>query len=141
MSVTVGVSIILSNPENDTLILMSKRLGKHENNKYAPCGGHLEFGETIEECAKREAKEELGITIKRVQNLGFTEDFYDYGEERHFITFFVLCYDYEGEIINMEPEKHDKWKWYKFNNLPTPLCKWVENYLNKYESINSKIEK
>ena len=82
MSVTVGVSIILSNPENDTLILMSKRLGKHETNKYAPCCGHLEFGETIEQCAKREAKEELGITIKRVQNLGFTEDFYDYGDDK-----------------------------------------------------------
>ena len=51
-------------------------------NAWVMPGGHLEFGETLEDCIRREIKEEVGITIKgglQEEELKFEED--EEGEE------------------------------------------------------------
>ncbi|MBU0929712.1 MAG: NUDIX domain-containing protein, partial [Nanoarchaeota archaeon] len=57
--VGVGVYII-----KDNKILFGKRKGFHGSGTWCPPGGHLEFNESIEECAIREVMEETGIKIK-----------------------------------------------------------------------------
>ena len=57
------------------LIINSKNeilLGKCDGNYQFP-GGHLEAGETIDECLKREIKEETGIILKESYPLTYTE--------------------------------------------------------------------
>ena len=57
---------------------------------YAFPGGHLEFGESFEECAVREIMEEAGLAIGNVRFLTATNDVM-VSENKHYITIFMGC--------------------------------------------------
>ena len=44
-------------------IFLARRQRGHGAGAWASAGGHLEYGETPEQCARREAREELGVTV------------------------------------------------------------------------------
>ena len=119
----VGVGIIIIQ-DNKTLLL--KRNGSHGQGSWAFVGGHLEFNETLEDCAKREAKEEAGIVLKNVKPVAFTNDFFK-KENKHYITLFVTAEIKSGVIKNMEPEKCEELKWFSWDNFPKPLFIPVAN--------------
>ncbi len=52
----VGVAVLISRGKQ---VLLLKRKGVLGAGSWAPPGGHLDFGESPEECAIREAKEEI----------------------------------------------------------------------------------
>ena len=56
----VGLGIIIVNKEGN--ILIGKRKGSHAQ-KYSIPGGHLDLGETFEQGAIREIKEETNLDI------------------------------------------------------------------------------
>jgi len=58
--VTCGVRALLINDKRE--ILLGRRMD-HKDKLYAAPGGHLEFGESFEECASREVKEELDLDL------------------------------------------------------------------------------
>ena len=68
-----GRAIII---ENDEIILMIRRkiIKGIVNEYYAIPGGGKEDGETIEECVKREIKEEFNLDIEVKELLGIVED-------------------------------------------------------------------
>ena len=70
--VKVGVGVLVCNKEGK--ILLMKRAGAYGKDSWAPPGGHVEFGETASETARRETKEETGIDITNIKVLGITED-------------------------------------------------------------------
>ena len=51
-------------------------------------GGHLEFGESFENCAVREVLEETGLTIQNVRFLTATNDVME-EEGKHYVTIFM----------------------------------------------------
>jgi len=121
----IGVGVIVI---KDNKILFQKRKGSHGSGTWCFPGGHLEFNETIEDCAKRETMEEAGITIKNLKMGPFTNDISE-NEGTHYITLFVIA-DYDsGEVKAMEPDKCDEWQWCDWNNLPQPLFLPQQNLL------------
>jgi 8-oxo-dGTP diphosphatase len=119
--VGVGVFVI-----KDGKILMHKRKNAHGDGTWSFPGGHLEFGEEVDDCARREVAEEAGITIKNVRMGIFTNDIFE-KEGRHYVTLFVIS-DYDaGEVQIMEPEKCEKWEWFDWNSLPEPLFVPIQN--------------
>ncbi len=56
----VGVGVVFL---RDDRVFLAKRHGSHGEDTWASAGGHLEMGETLEECARRQAMEELGVTV------------------------------------------------------------------------------
>jgi 8-oxo-dGTP diphosphatase len=125
--VGVGVMII-----KDNKVLLGKRIGSHGSGSYGWAGGHLEFGESLEECAVREVFEETGVKIKR-SALKFLclSNIIEYG--KHYVDIEFLCSDFPGEPKLTEPTKRENWKWYNINRLPKPLFKAVELTVNKYK--------
>lgn len=113
----VGVAVII---KKDNKILLGKRKNAHGEGTWAFPGGHLEFGERVLDCAKREVYEEVGIKINNLEHGPYTEDVFK-KENKHYITLFIIS-DYEsGEVKIMEPEKCESWEWFSWNNLPENL--------------------
>lgn len=56
-------------------------------------GGHLEFGETFEQCAIREIAEETGLEIEDVRFLTATESMMKWQDrEWHYVTIFMTAF-------------------------------------------------
>ena len=95
-------------------------------------GGHLEYGESWEECAIRETIEETGLKIKNIRFATATNDIFE-KENKHYITIFMLA-DYDGgELKIMEPDKCEKWDWFEWKEekLPKPLFIPQQNLLKQ----------
>lgn len=123
--VRVGVAAVVL---RDGRVLLGERIGSHGAHTWATPGGHLELGESIEECAKRETFEETGLVVNSFQNLGFTNDIFE-KENKHYVTLFVVTSCSIGEPQIIEPEKCKQWKWFNLDELPEPLFLPLTNLL------------
>jgi 8-oxo-dGTP diphosphatase len=100
--------------------------------KWTLPGGKLHFGESFEEAAKREVKEETGIKLNDAEVIAVNNDVV---ETAHFVTVSLLSEDFEGEAQIMEPDEITEWQWFNLENLPSPLYfpteKTIANYQQK----------
>lgn len=99
---------------------MGKRRGAHGHNTWCVPGGHLEFGESWEECAKREVMEECGLTITNVRFLAATNDLFP-EHDKHYATIWVDSDWRSGQPKVTEPDKWVEHRWETFQTLPQPL--------------------
>ena len=114
--VRVGVAVFVW--RNGTF-LIGQRKGTHGFNTWCPPGGHLELGESWEECAKREVLEETGMRIKNVRFLTATNDIFESG--KHYITIWTTA-DWDSIKPHItEPDKYIAQEWVTFQGLPSPL--------------------
>jgi 8-oxo-dGTP diphosphatase len=132
--VGLGVYIL-----KDRKVLLGKRKSPHGKGFWSAPGGHLEYGEALEDCAMRETMEEAGIGIKNIRFVGLTNDIHE-NENKHYITIAMLA-DYDsGELRIMEPEKLKRWEWFSWNDLPSPLFLPMQNLLkqkpNPFDTVN-----
>ncbi|MFW5991429.1 MAG: nucleotide triphosphate diphosphatase NUDT15 [Candidatus Nanoarchaeia archaeon] len=121
----VGVGVIV---RKNGRVLLGKRKSSHGEGTWCFPGGHLEYGEDIEDCAKRETKEETGIEIQNLKRAGFTNDIFG---EKHYVTLFIVSDYLAGEVQLKEPDKCEKWEWFSWDALPEPLFLPVKNLLKQ----------
>lgn len=131
-TVRVGVGVIIF---RDNKILLGERIGAHGAHTWATPGGHLEVGESIEECARREVLEETGLDITAIKKLGFTNDIF-VKEDKHYITLFMVASYHDGEATVKEPNKCKQWQWCELNDLPQPLFLPLANLLKEESNLN-----
>jgi len=111
----VGVGVIII---KDGKILLAERKGSHGQNTWASAGGHLEFGETLEECARREVLEEFGIHVERMTFLCVSNII---AYDRHYVDFEFLG-DISIQIPNIQEEDFfTNLQWFSLSELPNPL--------------------
>ena len=122
----VGVGVLIFNKEGK--VLFQHRIGKHAHGTWAGPGGWLEYGETFEEAAKREVREELGVDIEDLKVVGATNHIYT-DEGKQVVTVFVRASKIAGEPKIMETDKHSEFGWFDLNDLPKPLMPSVKLYL------------
>jgi 8-oxo-dGTP diphosphatase len=129
--VGVGCGALIVNDKNETLLL--KRTSKTRNKAgfWMQPGGGVEFGEKVEDAVKREIKEELGIDVKLIKFLAFTEEVIK-DEKQHWISLSYLAKIVGGEVKNLEPEKHEEVRWFPVNNLPEKTAQNTIDSANEY---------
>ncbi|HVV15501.1 MAG TPA: NUDIX domain-containing protein [Candidatus Paceibacterota bacterium] len=112
--VVVGV-VIYKNGE----ILFGKRVRGDGKQEYAGPGGRLQFGESLEECAIRKAREEAGIEIQNPKVVAFQNVLS--WEGSHYLDIGVIAEWKSGEPIVTQYSSCEKWSWYSQKSLPSPL--------------------
>jgi len=122
----VGVGVVTI---KEGKVLLGKRKGAHGGGSWAPPGGHLEFGESLEACAARELEEEAGLKALSFQTGPWTNDIFENG--KHYLTLFVFVHEFEGEPKLLEPEKCEGWQWFDWDTLPSPLFPSVSALIQK----------
>jgi 8-oxo-dGTP diphosphatase len=123
----VGIGVIVL---RDGKLLLGRRRNAHGEGSWSCPGGHLEFGESIEECARRETREETGMEIRQVRHAAFTNDMFE-GHGKQYVTLFVTAEWASGEPENREPEFCDGWEWFHWDRLPEPLFPPVRSLLDQ----------
>lgn len=103
----------------DGKFLIGKRIGKHGENTWSVPGGHLEYGESWADAAKREVMEESGMEIDNVRLFAVTNDIFDTG--KHYISIWVEADWVANEPTITEPDTWIDQMWCDFKSLPEPL--------------------
>lgn len=134
----VGIGVFIC---KDGKFLMQKRQGSHGEGTWSVPGGHLEFGESFEDTARREVKEETDLNIKNIRFGAVTNDYFSQ-ENKHYVTIWMMSEWESGEVKNMEPEKCTAQAWYTFDNLPEPLfLPWEQLFNSDFlASIKSQLQ-
>ena len=125
--VGIGVMVI-----KDGKVLLGKRKSSHGSGEYAWPGGHLEYMESFEACAKREVMEEAGIEIGDVKFLRLL-NLKAYAP-KHYVDIGLIALWKSGEPKVMEPEKCEGWGWYDMDHLPSPLFAAIPSYIEAYKT-------
>lgn len=124
----VGVHLVLV---EDGRVLLGRRANTSfaDGSWHVPAG-HLEAGESVLAGMAREAKEELGITI-REEDLGMVHTLHhldaDDGAGR--LQLFFSPRSYTGKITNREPNKCTALRWWPLDELPEPIVGYTADAL------------
>lgn len=130
----VGVGVMIQN--NEGKILMGLRKGSHGAGEWAFPGGHLEFGETIFETAKREVREETGLDVNEFELISVADEMrYIKSDNKHYLNIGIKAVYAGGEPQLLEPDKCAEWRWFSMDGLPDKLLEGPElvirNFLDK----------
>jgi 8-oxo-dGTP diphosphatase len=123
----VGVLIF-----KDGKTLLHKRKGSHGSGEYCFTGGHLEYNESFEDCARRETFEEAGIKIKNIKFLCLA-NYCKHTDRQDILAGFLADWE-SGEPTIMEPDKCEGWDWYDLDHLPSPIFWPTQIVINAYKS-------
>lgn len=122
----IGVMVV-----RDGKILLHKRKNAHGAGEYSSPGGHLEYMESFEGCARREAKEEADIEIENVRFL-FLANLKKYAP-KHYVHVQLVADWKSGEPKVMEPEKCEGWEWFSMDAIPTPCFSMLKEAVECYK--------
>jgi 8-oxo-dGTP diphosphatase len=122
----VGVAVIV---EKDGRVLLIRRSGSHGAGTWATPGGHLDFGETPEQCGIREAHEETDLEIADLTFVATTNDVFEV-EQRHYITIWMQAGRVIGEPSIASPREMTAFGWFAWDALPGPLFLPLQNLLD-----------
>ena len=115
----VGVGVLIVNENNQ--ILLGERMDSHGRGSWGPAGGHLEYGESPEECAIREVFEETGLQVSAPHFLAIINTVFEQDAKLYVSIFMRVAYPKDQQIQNIEPHKTGEWKWFDWNHLPSNL--------------------
>jgi 8-oxo-dGTP diphosphatase len=110
-------------------VLLLRRAGTgYLDGWYALPGGHLQCGEAVLACAKRELQEETGIVVdSRRMRPAAVMPYRDNGEQG--VNFIMRCDEFQGEPRLTEPDRFDAIGWWAWDALPTPVVSYLARAL------------
>jgi 8-oxo-dGTP diphosphatase len=127
----VGVGLLVVRGA-DTLL--ARRKGPYGAGEYSTPGGHLELGESFEEGALRELREECGpdivVTAPRFLCLTNLRKY----APRHYAAVSLVSHWIEGEPLHMEPGSVEEWRWHPMDRLPDRRFAATDNVISAYRT-------
>lgn len=125
----VGVGVLLV--DGSGRVLLTLRVLPPEAGCWSIVGGKLDYLETLEACAVREAREEAGLEIVIERLLCVTNHLLP-KERQHWVSPAYLGRVLAGEAQNCEPEKARDVRWFPLDKLPSNLTMTARNAIQAY---------
>ncbi len=114
----------------DSVLLQRRFNTGWEDGKYSVPAGHVDAGETVTQGMIREVREEVGVHLMP-QQIRVVHVMNRKSEDER-VDFFFVVENWDGEIVNAEPDKCDDLRWFPQTALPSNLIPYVrrgwENY-------------
>ena len=131
---TAGVGLFVFNDKDEVLMQL-----RTDYKKYGFPGGAMELGESFEEVARRELKEETNLDIidlEMIKVLSGKDTYREYpnGDKLYDITAIFVVKKYSGKL-RVNDNESKKLEWFNVGNLPSNMTKHTKNYLEKYGDI------
>ena len=102
----------------DNKILLTKRVIHPFQGYWVLPGGHVDYGERVEEALRREMKEETGVSLKIKKLFGVYSD--PKRDPRYHTTSVVYLCEKGAEKIKLNQESSE-FKYFSFKNLPQKI--------------------
>ncbi|MBD5530846.1 MAG: NUDIX domain-containing protein [Lachnospiraceae bacterium] len=131
-----AASILCINEQGQ--LLLGRRT---DNHKWGYAGGSVEIDEKVEDCAKREFLEEMGLIADEIEffcvNSGpETHYVYPNGDEVSNIEIIYLCRKYHGQLKNQDGEMEElrffSVEEIDLEEISPPIRRVVELYIERY---------
>lgn len=127
-----GVNVLIINKDNQVLL---QRRGTFPY-KWGLVGGITELGESLEETAIRETKEETGLDIKDLNLLGTTSGekcFIDFpnGDKAYFISIGYFTKNFSG-VLKIDDLETKELKFFSYKELPDDIPSSHRIMIDKY---------
>lgn len=119
----IPVSYVIFRRGSKVLLQLRQGTGYMDGHWATAAAGHVEAGESAPDAARREAGEELGVTIAASDLLPLTtlhrwrDSSYSAGR----VDFFFVCRKWAGSPQIMEPGKAGGLQWFDLDDLPVEL--------------------
>lgn len=95
------------------LLAMKKRgFGK---GRWNGVGGKPKTNETIQQCARREAMEEIGVTVGKLSRIGMIRFRFKFKKEFDQNVHFYLCENWQGKPVESDEMKPH---WFSIDKIP-----------------------
>lgn len=125
----VGVGILII---KDGKALWGQRKGSFGSGLWGGAGGHLEYGETIEQAILRETAEECGLSVKNLRVLCVSDFLTHY--PKHYVDIGFVADWESGEPQVLEPEKLERWEWRDLDDIPEHCFAPMRGYIEAYKT-------
>ena len=128
---TAGVGLFVFNDQEKVLMQL-----RTDYNQWGFPGGSMELGESFEETAIRELKEETNLDIKEmklIKVLSGKDTYREYpnGDKLYDITALFVITKYDGEL-RVNDDESKKFDWFSINDLPKNMTQHTINYIEKF---------
>jgi 8-oxo-dGTP diphosphatase len=126
----VGVGVLLVDESGRLLLTLRRR--PPEAGCWSIVGGKLDYLETLEQCAVREALEEVGAAIS-IDSLLCVTDHLVPAEGQHWVSPAFLARVSSLDTRNCEPDKTQEVRWFRIDALPPNLTITARNAIQAYQ--------
>jgi mutator protein MutT len=121
--VTIGARVMII--KNDSVLLVKHT---YQNHYFLP-GGMVKRGETFEQAARRELKEEVGIDLKEIKLFGVYNNFY---ESKNDSIVVFLCLEYQLKDNKNKDIEIETFNFFKLNELPKDISPGTRRRIEEY---------
>lgn len=104
----LGVLCYLKREGQTLMIRRNRKPCDVHRERWNTLGGKMEPGETPEECAEREVREESGLVVQNPRLRGLIT-FPEFADEQDWFVFVFTCAEFTGEILKECPEGTVHW--------------------------------
>lgn len=131
---TAGVILFVFNENNELLMQL-----RTDYNEWGFPGGSMDLGESFEETAARELKEETNLEadeLVSIKVLSGKDTYREYpnGDKLYDITNAMVVKKYHGEL-KVNDNESKQLGWFDINNMPENMTEHTKNYINKFGNI------